>query len=46
MMITNTGNTNPKYPETVVYIGQNSKVWSRPITEWKRSFTEVKHKYI
>ena len=31
-----------KYPTTVVYEGKNGKVWSRPLSDWYRSFTEIK----
>lgn len=27
-----------KYPVTVVYEGLNSAVWSRPASDWERSF--------
>lgn len=26
------------YPKTVVYVGQNGKLWSRPLSDWDRSF--------
>lgn len=28
-----------QYPVTVVYQGENLKIWSRPLTEWHRSMT-------
>lgn len=31
-----------KYPITVVYRGKNGKIWTRPLTDWHRSFTKVK----
>lgn len=31
-----------KYPVTVVYIGENKKVWSRPVSDWYRSMKEIK----
>lgn len=31
-----------KYPITVVYKGENGKIWTRPLTDWHRSFTKVK----
>lgn len=34
--------SNEKYPITVVYKGKNGKIWSRPLTDWYRSFTEIK----
>jgi len=43
--LTNTGATTPErlkeHPIDVVYMGQNGKVWSRPLNDWDRSFTEV-----
>lgn len=30
-----------EYPETVVYQGDNGKVWSRPLSRWHGSMTEV-----
>lgn len=30
-----------KYPKTVVYIGENGKVWTRPLLDWERSFKEI-----
>jgi hypothetical protein len=27
-----------KHPLTVVYAGVNGKLWSRPLTDWHRSF--------
>lgn len=39
IMITNLDTKYPeKYPVTVVYIGENGKYWSRPFSEWSRSF--------
>lgn len=29
-----------KYPITVVYKGENGKIWSRPLSDWSRSMTE------
>jgi hypothetical protein len=28
-----------RYPQTVVYMGLNGRVWSRPATDWHRSMT-------
>ena len=39
--IANEDNTE-KYPTTVVYKGKNGKVWSRFLSDWYRSFTEIK----
>ena len=40
--ITNKDSTNPAYLPQIVYVNEaNGSVWSRPITDWSRSFTEV-----
>lgn len=31
-----------QYPQTVVYKGENGRVWSRPVSDWARSMTLVK----
>jgi hypothetical protein len=41
LMITNQDSTREEYPVTVVYIGLNGKVWSRPLSDWHRSFTKL-----
>lgn len=44
LMITNTAGSperQEKYPKTVVYQGENGHVWSRPLSDWDRSFTEL-----
>lgn len=28
-----------KYPITVVYRGENNRIWSRPLNDWHRSMT-------
>jgi len=39
IIITNIDTENhEKYPVTVVYVGENGKLWSRPFSEWSRSF--------
>jgi hypothetical protein len=40
----NSGTTNPdKYPLTVIYRNtSNGSTWSRPVSDWFRSMTEVK----
>lgn len=30
-----------QYPQTVVYRGENGRIWSRPVSEWGRSMTPV-----
>lgn len=29
------------HPIDVVYMGQNGKIWSRRLSDWNRSFTEI-----
>ena len=37
---TNMHSTNlTKYPLTIVYKGENGNIWSRPLSDWHRSFT-------
>lgn len=31
-----------KYPVTIVYSGQNGKIWSCPLSDWHRSMEETK----
>lgn len=35
-----TGNQD-KYPRTVVYSGENGKLWSGPLYDWHRRMTEI-----
>lgn len=30
-----------QYPQTVVYQGENGRIWSRPVSDWARSMTLV-----
>ncbi|MBI1207430.1 MAG: hypothetical protein GC191_09085 [Azospirillum sp.] len=40
LMLTNTDGTNDRYPISVVYQQVESRpVWSRPLSDWHRSFT-------
>jgi len=40
--IANIGSTRPEYPATVVYVNTaHDTWWSRPVSEWHRSFTRV-----
>jgi hypothetical protein len=32
-----------RYPKTVVYQGANGNIWSRPLSDWHRSMTELTH---
>ena len=41
LMLTNLHSENEKYPVTVVYQGENGRVWSRPLSDWHRSMTEI-----
>lgn len=45
LMVTNTEGDDPtkreKYPPTVVYEGQNGKLWSRKLADWHRSMTPI-----
>jgi len=41
-LIANSDSINDKYPVTVVYQGDNKKVWSRPLSDWGRSFKQIK----
>ncbi len=42
VLIANEFSTNlEKYPVTVVYTGDNGKVWSRPLSDWDRSMTRI-----
>ncbi|WP_211232681.1 hypothetical protein [Marinobacterium litorale] len=39
--ITNLYTVNPeRYPITVVYVGANGNIWSRPLFDWQRSMTK------
>ena len=45
--LTNLGSTverQVRYPIAVVYMGQNGKIWSRALSDWDRSFTEIEEK--
>lgn len=39
LFITNTAVTRPGHEPDVVYRSENGNVWSRPLSEWYRSFT-------
>lgn len=45
IILTNIGNSDSQprldHPIDVVYMGHNGKIWSRPLSDWKRSFTPV-----
>lgn len=39
LLLTNSESTRPEeYPITVVYQGANGLIWSRPLSNWYRSF--------
>lgn len=40
VLIANKFTADPeRYPETVVYKGENGKFWCRPLSDWYRSMT-------
>lgn len=39
LLITNAAATQPEYILTIVYEGENGYIWSRPLSEWLRSYT-------
>lgn len=39
--LTNEDSNNDKYSTQVIHIGQNGKLWSRPLSDWDRSFTLI-----
>lgn len=41
MFITNVGSQRPEYPVTVVYKGENGKVWSKPLADFKAKMSLV-----
>lgn len=42
ILLANVNSENPKYPLTVVYKNvNNGTVWSRPASDWDRSFTLI-----
>ncbi|UVK46751.1 DUF1653 domain-containing protein [Mesorhizobium sp. AR07] len=42
ILVTNTTHPSDKFPVTVVYQNMtNATVWSRPLSDWHRSFTEM-----
>lgn len=42
MLIANEGSERPEYPPTVVYYNkQTNTPYSRPVSDWARSMTEV-----
>jgi hypothetical protein len=44
LLLTNTDSTPERlvdHPIDVVYMGQNGKIWSRRLSDWDRSFTNV-----
>lgn len=46
LMITNTDSTNSDYQPTVVYQGENNKLWSRLLSNWDRSMTRLEIKEV
>lgn len=42
LYITNTANPSLKYPPAVVYVTViNGNVWSRPLSTWEGTFTQI-----
>lgn len=41
ILIANGSSERDKFPPTVVYEGPNGKTWSRPVSDWHRSFTKL-----
>lgn len=41
ILLANLESTNPRYPVTVVYQGENGNIWSRPASDWNRSMTKM-----
>lgn len=42
VMLTNFASKDTtKYPPTIVYVGTNGYTWSRPLSDWYRSFTPL-----
>lgn len=46
LLVANLASTRPEYPVTVVYQGQNGNIWSRPLSDWHRSFVLVEENKI
>lgn len=41
MFIANTHSDKPNYPETVVYYGENQRIWTGPLSDWHRRMTKL-----
>ena len=41
IIIANRAATKKNYPVTVIYRGRDGKVWSRPLSDWHTSMTEI-----
>ena len=41
--IANCHSVNERYPITVVYMGNNGRVWCRPLSDWHRSMTKLEN---
>lgn len=41
LMVTNLKSKRYEYPPTVVYLGDNGNVWSRPVKDWFKSMRLV-----
>jgi len=40
LFLTNIDTQHPHHAITVVYVGPNGKLWSRPLDDWYRSMTK------
>lgn len=40
-LYTNEHSERPEYPVTIVYEGAGRRTWSRPLSDWHRSFSPV-----
>ena len=41
LCIANEFSERPEYPPTVVYRGDNGRIWSRPAADWARSMAPL-----
>lgn len=44
LLITNTANTNPEYPVTVCYAGENGNTWSKTLKRFYETMTPLTNK--
>ncbi|AAX84908.1 hypothetical protein [Xanthomonas phage Xp15] len=41
LAIANIASENPRYPVTVIYVGDNGNIWTRDASDWHRSMTLI-----